>query len=148
MFHNVDKLSSPLLLATPAVVIAGIVAAEFVSISILVEGKMQQLEAMFLWALFVLLLHQAYQDVAQALPHMVLEVINNDEDAVKDIGTLYMSFDSSTIQNVKHDDSIGNNTLASNSSISCSLNILTKENTSTGNVEGETVYTLAESCNS
>ncbi|CAI8587338.1 unnamed protein product [Vicia faba] len=58
------------------------------------------------------------------------------------------SFDSSTIQNVKHDDSIGNNTLASNSSISCSLNILTKENTSTGNVEGETVDKLAESCNS
>ncbi|CAI8588627.1 unnamed protein product [Vicia faba] len=57
-------------------------------------------------------------------------------------------FDSSTIQNVKHDDSIGNNTFASYSSISCSLNRPTKENTSTGNVEGKTVDKLVESCNS
>ncbi|CAI8601944.1 unnamed protein product [Vicia faba] len=102
----------------------------------------------FLWLSSCKLKDQACQDVARALPHMVLEVINNDEDVVEDIGILYMSFDSSTTQNVKHDDSIGNNTLASNSSISCSLNRLTKENTYTGNVEGETVDKLSKSCNS
>ncbi|XP_024637780.1 uncharacterized protein [Medicago truncatula] len=58
------------------------------------------------------------------------------------------SFDSSTIQNVKNDDSIGNDILASNSSLCCSLNGLTKENSSTRSVEEENVGGLAESCNS
>ncbi|XP_020239737.1 uncharacterized protein LOC109818618 isoform X1 [Cajanus cajan] len=55
--------------------------------------------------------------------------------------------DSSTIQNVKNDNSIGNDILASNSSLCSSLSGLTKENSSTKKVEGET-EDLAESGNS
>ncbi|RDY06872.1 Non-canonical poly(A) RNA polymerase protein Trf4-1, partial [Mucuna pruriens] len=54
---------------------------------------------------------------------------------------------SSTIQNVKNDNSIGNDMLASNSSLCSSLSGLTKENSSTRKVEGET-EDLAESGNS
>ncbi|KAL5073291.1 hypothetical protein RYX36_012275 [Vicia faba] len=90
------------------------------------------------------LIDNAVEDSLNSIMHAAsATIISKGEVAICD-----RSFDSSTIQNVKHDDSIGNNTLASNSSISCSLNRLTKENTSTGNVEGETVDNLAESCNS
>lgn len=58
------------------------------------------------------------------------------------------SFDSSTIQNVKNDNSIGNGILASNSSLCSSPSGLTKENSSTRKVEGENIEDLAESCNS
>ncbi|CAI8585662.1 unnamed protein product [Vicia faba] len=44
----------------------------------------------FLWMSSCKLTRQACQEVARALPHMVLEVINNGEDAVEDIGILYM----------------------------------------------------------
>ncbi|XP_017442073.1 uncharacterized protein LOC108347382 isoform X2 [Vigna angularis] len=54
---------------------------------------------------------------------------------------------SSTIQNVKNDNSIGNDILTSNSSLCSNLSGLTKENSSTGKVEGET-EDLAESGNS
>jgi hypothetical protein len=44
----------------------------------------------FLWMSSCKLTRHACQEVAQALPHMVLEVINNDEDAVDDVEILYM----------------------------------------------------------
>ncbi|MCH91331.1 hypothetical protein A2U01_0012258, partial [Trifolium medium] len=69
-------------------------------------------------------------------------VISNGEVEICD-----RSFDSSTIQNVKNKDSIGNDILVSNSS-PCSLNGPAKENSSTGKVEGKNVNDLADSCNS
>ncbi|XP_061345061.1 uncharacterized protein LOC133290922 isoform X2 [Gastrolobium bilobum] len=57
-------------------------------------------------------------------------------------------FDSSIIQNVKNDNSIGNDILASNSSLCSSLSGPTKEKSSTRKVEGENIEDLAESCNS
>lgn len=54
---------------------------------------------------------------------------------------------SSTIQNVKNDNAIGNDILASNSSLCSSLSGLSRENSSTRKVEGKT-EDLAESGNS
>ncbi|XP_045828053.1 uncharacterized protein LOC123920018 isoform X3 [Trifolium pratense] len=69
-------------------------------------------------------------------------VISNGEVEICD-----RSFDSSTIQNVKCKDSIGNDILVSNSS-PCSLNGPAKENNSTGKVEGKNIDDLPDSCNS
>ncbi|XP_027329879.1 transport inhibitor response 1-like protein [Abrus precatorius] len=44
----------------------------------------------FLWMSTCKLTRQACQEVAQALPHLVLEVINSEEDAKDDIEILYM----------------------------------------------------------
>lgn len=58
------------------------------------------------------------------------------------------SFDSCTIPNVKNDNSIGNDILASNSSVCSSVSGLARENNSTSGVEGENNENLSESCNS
>ncbi|KAJ1392080.1 polymerase, nucleotidyl transferase domain [Sesbania bispinosa] len=52
------------------------------------------------------------------------------------------------LKNVKNDNSIGNDILASNSSLCSSLSGLTKENSSARKVEGENIEDVAESCNS
>lgn len=64
------------------------------------------------------------------------------------MATCDSSFDNSTIQNVKNNDSIGNDIVTSNSSLCSSVNGLTKENSSTRKVEKENVEDLAGSCNS
>ncbi|XP_027191852.1 uncharacterized protein [Cicer arietinum] len=65
-----------------------------------------------------------------------------------EVATCDSSFDNSTIQNVKNNDSIGNDIVTSNSSLCSSVNGLTKENSSTRKVEKENVEDLAGSCNS